>query len=275
MTLELYYLEETDSICSNRVVVTLAEKGIEDWVPHKMILMNRDQFTPEYLALNPQGVVPTLVHDGHVIRESSMISDYVDDLKPEPALKPADKYERLRMKEWVKLSDERGFEATAIINFVTKFRLTIPREKLEARWPHIPNIDRLYRQVSVVNEGMNSPYIMRAIGAWETIFRQMEKAMADGRPWIMGDRLTLADLMSAPFVKVIEMVRYLDFWLEPYPKCRDWWERIAARPSMQMLDTFPSNAVAEDSPHAVSGRQVEPEFRQKLAEYREKFAHAF
>ncbi|MCY4396940.1 MAG: glutathione S-transferase N-terminal domain-containing protein, partial [Rhodospirillaceae bacterium] len=64
MTLELYYLEETDSICSNRVIVTLAEKGITDWIPHKMILMNRDQFQPEYLKLNPQGVVPTLVHDG-------------------------------------------------------------------------------------------------------------------------------------------------------------------------------------------------------------------
>ena len=37
MNLELYYLEETDSICSNRVIVTLSEKGITDWIPHKMI----------------------------------------------------------------------------------------------------------------------------------------------------------------------------------------------------------------------------------------------
>ena len=33
MALELYYLEEADSICSNRVIVTLAEKGISDWIP--------------------------------------------------------------------------------------------------------------------------------------------------------------------------------------------------------------------------------------------------
>ena len=39
MKLELYYLEETDSICSNRAVVTLAEKGITDWIAHKVVLV--------------------------------------------------------------------------------------------------------------------------------------------------------------------------------------------------------------------------------------------
>ena len=106
MSLDLYYLEETDSICSNRVIVALAEKGITDWTPHKMLLVNRDQFKPEYLKLNPQGVVPTLVHDGRPIRESSLICDYIDDLRPDPALKPGDPIERYHMKEWVKLFDE-------------------------------------------------------------------------------------------------------------------------------------------------------------------------
>ena len=76
--LELYYLEETDSICSNRAIITLAEKGITDWVPHKIVLVNRDQFKPEYLKLNPQGVVPTLVHDGKPIRESEDLFDVLD-----------------------------------------------------------------------------------------------------------------------------------------------------------------------------------------------------
>ena len=37
--LELYYLEEADSICSNRALMTLAEKGIEDWIPQKLVLL--------------------------------------------------------------------------------------------------------------------------------------------------------------------------------------------------------------------------------------------
>ena len=75
--LKLYYLEEADSICSNRVLMTLAEKGIEDWIPQKLALLNRDQFKPEYLKLNPKAQVPTLVHNENVIRESSIICDYL------------------------------------------------------------------------------------------------------------------------------------------------------------------------------------------------------
>ncbi len=68
----------------------------------------------------------------------SLITDYLDDLKPSPALKPVNLVERSRMKEWVKLFDERGYEATAVVNFATKFRLTIPREVMEERWKSVP-----------------------------------------------------------------------------------------------------------------------------------------
>ena len=122
--IELYYLEEADSICSNRPRMTFVEKGINDWVPRRMSLMDRDQFKPEYLRLNSKAQVPTLVHDGRVIRESSIICDYIDDLKTEPALKPKDKAETAQMREWIKEMDEAGYQATAALNFVTKFRLT-------------------------------------------------------------------------------------------------------------------------------------------------------
>lgn len=275
MTFEVYYLEETDSICSNRVIVTLAEKGIDDWVPHKMSLMKRDQFAPEYLALNPNAQVPTLVHDGKVIRESAIICSYLDEMKPDPPLTPGDPAARAEMSEWVKLFDDRGYEASATINFLTKFRLTQSLADMEKRWKSVTNIDRLYRQQSVIQDGMNSPYVMRAIGAWETIFKRLEDTLADGRPWIMGQQLTLAETVSAPVIKVLEMTRFTEFWLDPYPQTRAWWERLASRPSVSLLDSFPSNAVSEDSPHAVTGRSTEPEFRKKLDEYRAAFTHTY
>lgn len=275
MAFELYYLEETDSVCSNRAIITLAEKGIEDWVPHKMILMNRDQFKPDYLALNPNAQVPTLVHDGKVVRESAIICAYLDEVVPEPPLTPSDPVERAEMREWVKLFDDRGFEASATINFLTKFRLTQSLEAMEKRWKSVTNIDRLYRQKSVIHDGPDSPYVMRAIGAWEMLFVKLEKALSDGRPWIMGEQLTLAETVSAPLVKVLEMTRFIDFWLEPYPLTLAWWKRLAARPSVSQLDSFPCNAIAEDSPHAVAGRESEPAFRRKLDEYRKAFAHTY
>ncbi len=266
--LELYYLEEADSICSNRVLMTLMEKGIDNWVPRKMVLLNRDQFEPEYLKLNPKGQVPTLVHDGKVIRESSIICDYLDDLKTDPLLKPTDPAERAQMREWIKEADESGYQATASLNFVTKFRLEIPREKMENRWKEVPDIDRLHRQQSCVYEGLSSPYVLRAIGAWERIFRRMEQTLSDDRPWIMGDHLTLVESATAPFIKVLDMLRLLHLWLDERPNVQRWWNNVTSRESFKSLEEYPGQDQDDSAPHAKAGAKVEPEIQNLLEKYR-------
>ena len=82
--LELYH--GTTSVCAQKVRLTLAEKGLE-WQSH-LLELNGDHLTPEYLKINPNGVVPTLVHDGTIIVESTVIIHYLDDLFPDPPLMP-------------------------------------------------------------------------------------------------------------------------------------------------------------------------------------------
>jgi hypothetical protein len=50
--------------------MTLVEKEIDDLEPHRMSLVERDRFRPEYLALNPKAQIPALVRDGKVIRHA-------------------------------------------------------------------------------------------------------------------------------------------------------------------------------------------------------------
>jgi glutathione S-transferase len=266
--LEVYYLQEADSICSNRVIMTLVEKEIEDWVPRQMVLMNRDQFTPEYLKLNPKAQVPTLVHDGKVVRESSIICDYLDDLKAAPALKPVDAIERAHLREWIKDGDESGYQAIASINFVTKFRLEIPREKMEARWKQVTDIDRLHRQQSCVREGLDSLYVLRAVGAMDRLLGKTEKTLADGRPWIMGDQYSLVETTHAPFIKVLEMLRLLPLWLEGRPYTQDWWHRVSSRPSYKALEEYAGQGEDDNAPHAKAGAVVQDKFAELLAHYR-------
>jgi glutathione S-transferase len=85
--LELYHFN--DSVCAQKVRVVLAEKHL-DWVPHHVDLMKLENLDPAYLKLNPNGVVPTLVHDGAVVIESSEIIEYLDEHFPDPPLRPAD-----------------------------------------------------------------------------------------------------------------------------------------------------------------------------------------
>ena len=248
--------------------MTLSEKRITDWIPRKLVLLNREQFREDYLKLNPKAQVPTLVHDGIPIRESSIICDYLDNLKPEIPLKPKDIMDRAHMLEWIKDSDEAGYQATASINFVTKFRLEIPLEIMEQRWNKVTDIERLHRQQSCVYEGLDSPYVLRAIGAWDRIFEKMENTLADGRSWIMGDQLTLVETTFSPFIKVLEMLRLLDLWLEDRPHVNRWWGNVVSRPSFKALEEYPGQSEDENSPHAKAGAQVSGKIKKLLEYYR-------
>ena len=57
--------------------------------PASVAVRDRSALRPGYLALNPNGVVPTLVDDGTVIVESRVIVEYLDDRMPEPPLRPS------------------------------------------------------------------------------------------------------------------------------------------------------------------------------------------
>ena len=59
--LELWH--EWNSVQSFKVRVVLAEKDLA-WTEHRIELLKFDHLQPQYLSLNPNGVVPTLVHDG-------------------------------------------------------------------------------------------------------------------------------------------------------------------------------------------------------------------
>jgi len=265
--LELYYLKEADSVCSNRAVITLAEKGIKDWTPRYIKLLNEDHFESEYLNINPKAVVPTLVHDGAPIRESSIICDYIDELKSDPPLKPESLIERAHLREWIKDSDELGFPGVAALNFVTRFRSAIPIETLERRWKKQPDLEKTLRQQSVIREGMNSEWVLRGLVGWDRIFKKMENTLSDGRPWIMGETLTLVETCYAPLVKVLDMIKWLDIWFENRPNVARWWDNLGNRSSVLGLDEYEGHTADLKSDHAKAGIVLVEEARDRLQKY--------
>ena len=261
--LELYYYE--NSICAERAVMALAEKEIHDWVPRHLHLFKGEHFSPEYLKLNPKGVVPTLVHDGHVIRESALICDYIDDLRQENPLKPTDPAEIAGMREWIKDSDDSIFESVGSLSFVSVFRarmLDMQPEQRAEHWRKQKVLDRALRQVVCVEQGLDSPYVIRAIASWERTWGHIEAVLGDGRPWLMGQQFTLADLCYAPFVARIAGLEMLDVWLDQRPSSRAWWDRLRHRPAFIRADVGPSQA--EKDLYAREGAKVVDGLKQRL-----------
>ena len=93
------------STCSQKVRICLWEKGI-DFEEVKLDLFRGDQLTPEYKKINPNGVVPSLVHDGQPIVDSSVIIEYLDELIPENPLRPDSALGRAHMCEWLRYFEE-------------------------------------------------------------------------------------------------------------------------------------------------------------------------
>ena len=81
------------SSASYRVRIALAMKQV-DYQRHDVNLIKREQVSPENLAVNPQGLVPTLEIDGLVLGQSLAIIDYLDARFPEPRLIPIDPFAR-------------------------------------------------------------------------------------------------------------------------------------------------------------------------------------
>ena len=78
------------SVCSVKARLALAEKAVD--FESRLLTLRGDQFEPAYMKLNPNAVVPTLVHDDKVIIESTVIMHYVDECFPGASLMPADPF---------------------------------------------------------------------------------------------------------------------------------------------------------------------------------------
>lgn len=82
-----------------RARIALNLKGIvPEWHFVHLLKDGGQQHTAEYKALNPQELIPALVHDGHTITQSLAIIEYLDEIVPEPALLPRDAYGRARAR---------------------------------------------------------------------------------------------------------------------------------------------------------------------------------
>src|SRR5262249_23597490 len=103
---ELVLFNAPQSTCSQRVRFVLQAKGLP-FEERKLDLFAGDQLKPDYLAINPNGVVPSLMHDGRAVVDSSVIMEYLEEVFPgTDRLVPDDPIERAKMRALMRFIDE-------------------------------------------------------------------------------------------------------------------------------------------------------------------------
>jgi len=233
VTLELYH--NAMSSCSQKVRLVLAEKLLP-FLSHPIDLVAGEQHAPDYVKLNPSHVVPTLVHDGHVLCESSLINEYLDEAFPDPPLAPADALGRHAMRMWVKRVDEQVHPSGGVLTYAIGARpllLARPEEEREAYVAAIPDPARREARRSVIEHGVKAPEFTGALADFLDLLDAMEaKLTPDG--WLAGGGFGLADACVLPYVLRLDHLAMTPLVSAPArPRVADWYARVRARPSFE------------------------------------------
>jgi glutathione S-transferase len=220
------------SSASRRVRLCLAEKGL-DYESRIVDMVRGDQHAPEYLAMNPNGVVPTLVHDGRVLYESSVIAEYLEETFPQPPILPADPWNRAVLRNFVRWVDEKCLPNLIVFNWSLSMQpvaSTWSAADLEARLARIPSAERREAWTRVARKPYTEEEKAAAMQALLKLLDKMDAMLAaSASGWLVGERFSLADIAATPFVMRISELN--PSALATHPVVTAWWERVVARPS--------------------------------------------
>jgi len=233
--LELYHAEPVAN--SMKVLLCLKEKQIE-FVSHYVDLLRFEQHQPGFLAINPNGQVPVLVHDGNIITESTVINEYLEDLFPEVRLRPEDPVERAQMRIWNKFVDEYFCPALSMIGWHTMVRKVAQRLKgpqLQEMLAHIPLKEQRDKWATVAGASFTEEQLNDSRRRIGVSIERMEKILQKSH-WLAGPTYSLADVNS--YTMVAGVPRFFPEFMKP--RSSEWLEEMNARPAVKAALAMPN-----------------------------------
>lgn len=219
------------SSASRRVRLCLAEKNIA-YDSIVVDLSRQEQHSPEFLAMNPNGVVPALeLSPGRFLHESSTICEYLDEVHPEPPLRPADPYARAQMRNFVRWTDEKALPNLLILNWSLMLQPTARTwsdAELQDKLARIPTAERREAWVRIARQPYTEEEKAEALRKLLALLGKMDALLQDA-PWLMGAQYTLADIAAVPFVARIAEIAPEALAAEP--RVLAWWQAVQQRPA--------------------------------------------
>jgi len=244
-----------NSVCSVKVRIVLAEKGL-DWDGRHIDLPKGEHLAADYLKINPRAVVPVLDHDGVLIRESTVICEYLDGLDDTLRLVPAGRLAQARMRIWGMNTAEYHDSVNTLTfsSFQRRMLLAKSPEDLAARWEAMPDKIRVRKTLDLMEHGAESIFVPVAFRRLQRMCAEMEEALAE-HDWLRGPDYSLADAMLTAYVFRIHCLGMQAIWESRFPRVSGWVERVAARPSWDAA-TAPWLDAAEIGRISAIGRET-------------------
>tara|TARA_R110000824_G_scaffold288508_2_gene476465 strand:- start:34769 stop:35692 length:924 start_codon:yes stop_codon:yes gene_type:complete len=256
-TLEGLHLFHFDGApCAQRVRFVLGEKGISRgrevkfnagsadairgengrWVSRIVSLIKKQNMTQAYAEIHPDMVVPALVHDGRLYLESMDIIEYLDATFGGSPFIPTELLLREKTLAQVKLAKELHLSLRYVSFRWSLGRLAMlkpkEREKLQqlaAGGKDGENLVSFYEAYSSngIPENIFEEHLLKLYKA----FNELNTQLSDGRLFLMGDELTIADVFWA--MKILRLIEVGYDFAELHPALYSWFQSIYARPAFK------------------------------------------
>ncbi len=242
--LELYHAEPVAN--SMKVLLYMKEKQL-DFVSHYVDLLRFEQHEPAFVAINPNGQVPVLVHDGKTVTESSIIDEYLEDTFPENPLRPADTHKRARMRILVKFIDDYALPALSVIGWhlmLRKVATSIDSDTFEALMARVPLKEQREKWQTIAGESFSEEELDNCYRKLAVTAERLEQELEDG-PWLVGEDYSLADINAYTVAAALPSRVPYAASPEKTPRLIEWLERMNARPGVQAALDLPNRVPPE------------------------------
>jgi ganglioside-induced differentiation-associated protein 1 len=249
IVLSLYH--HGSSVCAAKVRFALGEKGLA-WASHYVDILKGEQFTPEFLAINPKAVVPVLIHDREIIPESTVICEYIDEVFDDNRIFPHSPRLRASVRTWTKAVDEELHPACSAITYLASHRHTIVRNG-------IGNFEEFLKSAGTegiaartlkwqwIQNGLKAPGAADKIRLYDGYLKKMEDALSDNE-WLVGEEFSMADIALAPYVNRLAALAMDELWRDGrLPNVERWFAQLQRRPTFKpaFVDWMPDELAQE------------------------------
>ena len=239
--LKLYHAEPVAN--SLKSLIPLHEKGL----PFESVYVDLHRFEqhePWFVAINPEGQVPVLDHDGTIVTHTTVINEYLEDAFPDaPPLRPGDPAGNARMRYWNKFVDEHVMNYVSMwgwhrmVGVIARGIESGDFEKLVDRIP----LHEQREKWKTARSGFSETDLANATRKIEVAADKVEEQL--GRtPWLAGEMFTLADINFFSHCGMMIARMFPEIGTpERVPRLLDWAERMRARPGVKAALEMPDH----------------------------------
>ncbi len=221
---------------SLKPMLTLFEKDL-DFTIRQLNPREFEHHEDWFKAINPNGQVPALDHDGKIITESTVICEYLEDVFPDAnPVRPSDPFARAEMRKWTKWVDEYFCWCVSTIGWermIGPMARGYSDEEFEAYVARIP-IPEQRTKWRNARKGFAPEVLAEEMRKVGVSVKKLETRLRE-TPWLAGNDFSLADICNFAIANGMqfgfsEMVNEAET-----PSLMDWMARISARPATQRM----------------------------------------